>query len=119
MLELERKSDKILTRVEFAGRMLAYLGAAAVLIGGALAIGVVGYHVIAGFGWIDSLLNASMILSAMGPVDHLDSNAAKIFASIYALFSGVVFITSISIVAAPVFHRVMHRFHGSDGDTGP
>ncbi len=118
MLQLERKSEQILSRAEFAARMAAFIGAALALIGVALAIGVIGYHVIAGFGWIDSLLNASMILSAMGPVDHVDSNAAKIFASIYALFSGIVFITSISIVTVPVFHRVMHRFHGED-ETGP
>ena len=119
MLQLERKSEKLLSNAEFVGRMAAFLGAALALIGGALAIGVVGYHVIAGFGWIDSLLNASMILSAMGPVDHVASDGAKIFASIYALFSGIVFITSISIVTVPVFHRVMHRFHGQDADTGP
>ena len=99
--------------------MAAFIGAAAALIGVALGIGVVGYHVIAGFGWVDSLLNASMILSAMGPVDRVASDGAKIFASGYALFSGIVFITSISIVAAPVFHRVMHRFHGSSDETGP
>jgi hypothetical protein len=119
VLELERKSQEVLSWREFGWRMAAFLGAALALIGGALAIGVVGYHVIAGFGWIDSLLNASMILSAMGPVDHVDSDAAKIFASIYALFSGIVFITSISIVTVPVFHRVMHRFHSGDGETGP
>ena len=100
--------------------MIAFIGAAAALIAGALAIGVVGYHTIAGFGWIDSLLNASMILSAMGPVDHLSSDAAKVFASCYALFSGIVFITSISIVGAPVLHRVRHTAPGTGGDeTGP
>ena len=120
MLRLEKKTDPLLGWREFAWRMITYLGAAIALIGGALAIGVIGYKLIAGFGWVDSVLNASMILSAMGPVDHLDTDAAKIFASCYALFSGIVFITSISIIAAPVFHRIMHSFHAvEDETTGP
>jgi hypothetical protein len=119
VLRLEKRTDPLLAWGRFAWRMVSYVGAAAALIGGALLIGVLGYKLIAGFSWIDSLLNASMILSAMGPVDHVDSDAAKIFASCYALFSGIVFITSISIIAAPVFHRVMHSFHVEEDETGP
>ena len=81
------------------------------VIGTSLCIGVFGYHFIAGFGWVDALLNASMILSGMGPVGVLDSDAAKIFASCYAIFSGVVFISASGILLSPVFHRVLHRFH--------
>ena len=76
-----------------------------------LCIGIFGYHFIAGFGWVDSLLNAAMILSGMGPVGTLNSDAAKIFASCYAIFSGVVFISASGILLSPVFHRVLHRFH--------
>jgi hypothetical protein len=111
---LEPKTKPLLSRREFARRMAGVLAVVAAIVGGSLAIGIVGYHVIAGFGWIDSLLNASMILSAMGPVDHLTTDAGKIFASCYALFSGVVLITSLSVVIAPVFHRVLHRFHVED-----
>lgn len=81
------------------------------VIGVSLCLGILGYHCIAGFGWIDALLNAAMILSGMGPVGTLDSDAAKIFASGYAIFSGVVFISASGILLTPVFHRVLHRFH--------
>ena len=76
-----------------------------------LAVGVGGYHFIAHFGWVDSVLEASMILAGMGPVNTLRTDSAKIFASGYALLSGVVFILVMGIVLAPLFHRVMHKFH--------
>lgn len=84
---------------------------AAALIVSSLLLGVLGYHFFAHFSWIDSLLNASMILSGMGPVGDLDSNGAKVFASCYAIFSGVVFISSAGLLLAPMVHRVLHRFH--------
>ena len=96
---------------EFAFR-LAWNGAlGAGLIVGSLAIGVIGYHVTAGLGWIDSLLNASMILTGMGPVDELHTDGAKIFASLYAIFSGVAFLTIVAVLMAPLVHRFLHRFH--------
>ena len=98
-------------RRTFYRRFLRALGLAGGLIGFSLCLGILGYHFIAGFNWVDSLLNASMILSGMGPVGTLDSNAAKVFASGYALFSGVVFITATGILLGPMFHRVLHRFH--------
>lgn len=76
-----------------------------------LGAGIVGYHYIARFSWIDSLLNASMILGGMGPVGDLPSDAAKVFASVYALFSGLVFIGVLGMILAPFVHRLMHRFH--------
>jgi len=79
-------------------------------------LGTFGYHFIAGLKWVDALLNAAMILTGMGPVDVLNSDAAKLFASAYALFSGVVFITATGILLAPVFHRVLHRFHVEEKD---
>jgi hypothetical protein len=62
-------------------------------------------------GWVDSLLNASMILTGMGPVSLLPSDAAKLFASAYAVFSGVAFLTTFSILIAPILHRILHRLH--------
>lgn len=91
--------------------MLTHVGIAGLLIGTALLIGVTGYHNLAGLGWVDSLLEASMILSGMGPVYPLSSMQAKIFASGYALFSGLVFIAVMGIVFAPVLHRILHKFH--------
>jgi hypothetical protein len=84
---------------------------ASILILTSLCLGILGYHFIAGFTWINALLNASMILSGMGPVGELPSNGAKVFASFYALFSGVAFISSSGLLLAPMFHRVLHRFH--------
>lgn len=109
--EFERKHQKLAPLSTFARR----LGMAVLLASGvvalALSIGIVGYHWLAGFNWVDSLLEASMILAGMGPVNALSGTAAKIFASVYALFSGLVFIGIIGIVLTPVVHRIMHKFH--------
>ena len=77
----------------------------------ALGIGVAGYHWIAGLDWVDAVLNASMILGGMGPVDALPSDASKVFASVYALFSGVVFISAMAVILSPALHRALHKFH--------
>ena len=79
-----------------------------------LMIGVFGYHYTAGIGWLDSLHNASMILSGMGPVVEIKTDLGKWFSSFYALFSGVVFITNIGIILAPAIHRFFHRLHVPD-----
>jgi hypothetical protein len=76
-----------------------------------LFIGMLGYHHLAQLSWIDSFLNASMILSGMGPVDHLETTGAKLFAGFYAIYSGLLFIALIAIIAAPIFHRFFHMFH--------
>ena len=103
-------------RRQFFHRMLRALLLSAVVIGSSLFLGILGYHEICGFGWVDSLLNASMILSGMGPVGELKTDGAKVFASFYALFSGVVFISATGILLSPVFHRVLHRFHIEEKD---
>jgi hypothetical protein len=76
-----------------------------------LGIGILGYHSFEHLSWIDSLLNASMILGGMGPVNPVQTIAGKVFASFYALYSGVVLLASIGVLAAPIFHRFLHRFH--------
>ena len=76
-----------------------------------LSLGILGYHFLEGLSWIDSLLNASMILGGMGPVAPLQTVAGKLFASFYALYSGVVLLAAVGILAAPIFHRFLHRFH--------
>lgn len=91
--------------------LIRAFGASGMLIGASLGIGTMGYHHIGGLGWIDSLYNASMILAGMGPVADLKTDAAKLFASAYALFSGVVFVTAAGIMVAPWFRRVLHHFH--------
>ena len=76
-----------------------------------LGIGMLGYHFLEGLAWIDSLLNASMILGGMGPVAPLQTAAGKLFASLYALYSGVILLASVGILVTPIFHRFLHRFH--------
>lgn len=77
-------------------------------------IGMIGYHYLAELTWLDSFLNSSMILSGMGPVDHLSTSSAKIFAGIYALFCGIIFLAIIALIFAPVFHHLFHKFHFVD-----
>lgn len=100
--------------------MLRNLALAMGIIGFSLGLGILGYHFCAGLAWMDALLNASMILTGMGPVNELHTALAKLFASLYALFSGVVFITSVAVMLAPMIHRFLHKFHfeleGSDDD---
>jgi flagellar biosynthesis protein FliR len=113
----EHREGPLLSRVQFARRVSRHLLLATLVLLAGLGIGVIGYHVLGGLGWVDSLLNASMILGGMGPVDPLRTDAAKIFASFYALFSGLVFIGVASLVIAPFAHRLLHRFHlDEDGD---
>ncbi|MEO8218104.1 MAG: hypothetical protein ABI718_13575 [Acidobacteriota bacterium] len=80
-----------------------------------LLAGMTGYHVIAGFSWIDSFLNAAMILGGMGPVDPLTSSGSKLFAGLYALVSGVVFLVVVGVMVAPTAHRLLHTFHIEEG----
>jgi uncharacterized protein involved in cysteine biosynthesis len=106
-----QKNKNILSKRDFAKRMLRYFIFATILILLSLGIGVVGYHITAGLGWIDSLLNASMILTGMGPVDRLTNDTAKVFASFYSLFSGVAFLSTVAIFLSPIAHRLLHLLH--------
>jgi hypothetical protein len=112
----EQKHEKLAPVSVFVKRIVASAVMAGILIAGALFIGIAGYHWIGRFGWVDSLLEASMILGGMGPVNPLPTAGAKIFASGYALFSGLVFIAVMGIVLAPVTHRMLHTFHIDEDD---
>ena len=113
---LERKHQKLVPVHVFLKRSILFFGFAVLLIVVALSIGVAGYHWIAGLAWVDALLNASMILGGMGPVDHLENVPAKVFASFYALFSGLAFIAIMGIILTPFAHRLLHGFHMQDKD---
>ena len=76
-----------------------------------LLVGMIGYHVLAPMPWVDAFLNAAMLLGGMGPVDPLTNDAAKLFAGIYAIYCGVVFIASVGLLIAPLGQHVLHRFH--------
>ena len=89
------------------------------LIGFSLALGVAGYHWIGGLSsWVDCLYNASMILGGMGPVAELHTDAGKVFASGYALYSGIMLLASVGVLISPVLHRILHRFHVESDDEG-
>ena len=107
----ESRKEKLIPFGRFVSRLLQSLVVAGLILAAALFVGIMGYHFIAGFGWVDALLNAAMILTGMGPVDRLTGNAAKLFAAGYALLSGLAFVTMIGIVLVPMFHRVLHKFH--------
>ena len=112
----EHYRDELLAKGLFRLRVLRHLGLAALIIGGGLGIGVLGYHFCERLDWLDSLLNASMILSGMGPVDPIKHTAGKWFAAFYALFSGVAFITTAGVIFAPLVHRFLHKFHLESAD---
>lgn len=95
----------------FLLRMLRSFGLATLVLGVGLGIGILGYRDIVGLSWIDSLLNASMILAGEGPLAPTVTTGGKLFASFYSLFSGLVFVTVTALLVAPVIRRVLHRFH--------
>jgi len=95
----------------FYQRLLGNFLWSVVIIVVSLLIGILGYHFTENLSWLDSLLNASMILTGMGPVNVMATTAGKLFASFYALFSGIVFLVTMSVVLAPVLHRFLHKFH--------
>ena len=110
-MKLERHHQPLLPLRHFGRRVAAYASVALVMIVLSLGIGTVGYHTFGGLPWIDALLNASMILTGMGPVDTMRTPAAKLFAAGYALFSGVAFLSIVGLMLAPVVHRLLHYFH--------
>ena len=107
----ERKHETVASPAVFAKRMVGAVGLSLGLILPALFIGIAGYHWIDKLDWVDALLEASMILGGMGPVNALRNDAAKIFASGYALFSGLVLIGVMGIILTPITHRLLHKFH--------
>jgi len=113
----EKKAERILPVHLFARRMAYFVLLWLSLMAVALGIGVAGYYWIADFTLVDAILNASMILTGMGPVSELSSTAAKLFAAAYAIFSGLVFMSLMGIFLVPIAHRMLHRFHMDDTDT--
>ncbi len=107
----EHRSKPILPLHLFIVRVIRYTGFVIVLIGFSLGIGVIGYHYINELPWLDALLNASMILTGMGPVDPMKNDAAKWFASLYAIFSGVAFLGTVAVFLTPMVHRFLHKHH--------
>jgi hypothetical protein len=107
----EHRHEPLLPRIAFIRRMLAHGGVAISVILISLGGGILGYHGFEGFNWVDSFLNASMILGGMGPVNPVQTEAGKIFAGLYALYSGLILLVVAGILLAPLFHRLLHHFH--------
>jgi hypothetical protein len=108
---MESKHEPLAPVSVFRRRILKSIMLGTIVLIFCLLLGIFGYHYTAGISWLDSLHNASMILSGMGPVVNIDTVSGKIFSSFYALFSGVIFITNIGVILAPAIHRFFHRMH--------
>ncbi len=94
----------------FMARFVSYLGLSALFISLGLIVGIIGYHWAAGLSWLDALVEASMILSGMGPISPLSTTSAKVFASLYALFSGLIFVLAMGIVLSPLVYGLLRQF---------
>ena len=98
------------------GHLRQQLAWAGLLVAISLVIGIVGFHAVAGLTWVDSVLNASMLLGGMGPVGDLGETPGKLFASAYALYAGLVFLAVGGLLITPILHGVLHRFHLEQDD---
>ena len=110
----EHRKQALLPRREFIRRLGWSVAAGAGLIAFSLSIGMIGYHVLGGLPWMDAFLDAAMILSGMGPLSPLHSDAAKLFAGCYAIYCGIALIATTGVILAPVIHRALHKFHLED-----
>lgn len=107
----EHRDEPLLSSGPFAARLARHVAFASVLVVASLAIGTVGYHHFGGLPWVDAFLNASMILTGMGPVDRVETDAGKVFAICYSLASGFIVLTVWALLLGPVLHRLLHALH--------
>ena len=107
----ERRGQPVASRRKFLSRMLVAIGLWTILTIVGLAVGIAGYAGFEGMSLIDAYVNAAMILAGMGPMGELKTTAGKIFAGSYAIFSGLVIVIATGVILAPIFHRILHRFH--------
>ena len=110
----EHLAEPVASRTRFFRRLGANVGLALAFVAVSLAAGMAGYHWLGGLGWVDSFLNAAMILSGMGPVDTLTATGAKLFAGFYAIYSGLLVVATSALIFAPVMHRLLHQLHVKD-----
>jgi len=107
----ESRTDAPLPRPRFLRRLWLHVLAAAGLLLGSLLLGMAGYMYFEDLAWRDAFVNAAMLLGGMGPVDSPHTNGGKIFAGMYALYAGLVFLVAVAVALAPVVHRILHKFH--------
>src|SRR3954462_14485211 len=107
----ESRKHRPLPRRKFVKRLLLHLAVALAVVLGSLLLGIAGDEHFEGLGWLDAFLNSAMLLGGMGPVDAPRTDAGKLFAGLYALYAGLVFLVTVGLVFAPVLHRILHKFH--------
>ena len=107
----EARSESPIPTPHFVRRMALHVAASMAAVGGSLLLGMVGYVQLEGLTWLDAFLNSAMLLGGMGPVNIPQTPGGKLFAGIYALYAGLVFLFAAGLIIAPVFHRVLHKFH--------
>ena len=105
----------LLSRKKFLSRVGSHAGIAATVLFINLSVGMLGYHVFEKLNWVDAFANAALILSGMGPLAPINTEAGKLFVGSYAIFSGVVFLTTVGFFLTPIVHRVLHRLHLESG----
>jgi hypothetical protein len=110
----EAKHEPPLPRAHFFRRLWRHVALASGLLAGSLGFGMAGYRYFEGLPWLDSFLNASMLLGGMGPLEAPQTPGGKFFAGCYALYSGLFFLISAAIIFAPILHRLLHRFHWNE-----
>ena len=110
-IRFERRSEKLLEPRAYLRRQALFILIASGFLMFSLAIGMIGYHFLEKLSWLDAFLNATMIMGGMGPVDAFTTNAGKLFAGFYALYSGLGLLVTIGFIAAPLLHRFFHYFH--------
>ena len=115
-MAFERKNQKLLSKPDFYIRIVKHVLVATMLVAFSIAWGAVGYHLLEKISWIDSFYNASMILTGMGPVNILHHDSSKIFASLYAVYGGIILLAITGIIMAPLAHRLLHIFHLQEND---
>lgn len=118
LFNFEYRDKPLASAPRFAFRMLGNIVFALIIVAVALGAGMYGYHQLENLSWVDSFLNAAMILGGMGPVNPMTTEAGKIFAGSYALFAGLLFVLLSGVVLAPVLHRVLHAIHVDDDEKG-
>jgi|SRR5438552_18658392 len=112
----ESRFAPMLTRRQFAWRIVSHLAVVTVFIGVSLFAGMIGYVRLGHMRWVDAFLNSAMLLGGMGPVGDLPNDASKLFAGMYALYAGLVFIAAAGVILLPIAHRLLHSLHLAEKD---
>jgi len=110
----ETRREPVASSLRFRARMLRHVAAAGALVLGSLSMGMAGYVHFEHLSWLDAFVDASMLLGGMGPVHNPQTAGGKLFAGVYALYSGLVFLVTVGVVLAPILHRALHKFHWTE-----